>query len=190
MKTHILFLIALFVTMASATEAQNRNLVSGESSWMNISGTSTIHDWECEVQEVNGTITLEPGADVPVSSLSFAVPVKSIESGKGAMNRKMYGALKSDDHPQIRFTMTEATKSGTSDGNLTLEVTGDLQIAGVTRSVTLQVNGQKNAGGWLFTGSYTLNMTDYEMDPPTAMLGTIRSGEEVTITFNLQVSNA
>ncbi|MDZ7772754.1 MAG: YceI family protein [Balneolaceae bacterium] len=189
MKNIILFFIAFMTAIASSAEAQNRNLVSGESSWMKISGTSTIHDWECEVQEVNGSLALDPAAEVPVTSLSFAVPVTSIESGKGAMNRKIYDALKRGDHPQIRFTLTDAAQTGGSGNTVTMDVTGDLQIAGVTRSVTLQVSGQQNANGWLFEGSYTMNMNDFEVSPPTAMLGTIRSGEEVTITFNLRVSN-
>jgi hypothetical protein len=39
-----------------------------------------------------------------------------------------------------------------------------------------------------FSGSYTLKMTDFKMSPPTAMMGTIKVGNEVTIKFDLTLS--
>lgn len=34
-----------------------------------------------------------------------------------------------------------------------------------------------------------LNMRDYKMEPPTAMMGTIKVGEEVTIDFDLTITS-
>jgi hypothetical protein len=39
-----------------------------------------------------------------------------------------------------------------------------------------------------FAGAYKLNMTEYEMEPPTAMFGQIVTGEEVEIKFDLTVN--
>jgi hypothetical protein len=36
-----------------------------------------------------------------------------------------------------------------------------------------------------FEGTYGINMKDYGVDPPSAVFGTIKSGEEVTIKFNI-----
>lgn len=38
------------------------------------------------------------------------------------------------------------------------------------------------------TGSKKLNMKDFGMEPPTAVLGTIKVGPEVTVNFNLTIS--
>jgi hypothetical protein len=35
-----------------------------------------------------------------------------------------------------------------------------------------------------FTGKKTIKMTEFEVEPPTALLGTIKTGDEVTISFN------
>ena len=44
-------------------------------------------------------------------------------------------------------------------------------------------------GGILqFEGSKMLNMRDFEVEPPTAMLGLIRVQEHININFNLQVA--
>lgn len=162
---------------------------------MQIEGTSTIHDWECEVEEINAdvkmnTSTLE-GESIsnPVQSLSITIPVEEIESGKGGMNKKIYGALKEKDYPNITYILSAAELvNGSSNKSFILNTNGKLTVAGNTQNINFPVEGTlQDDGSYRFTGSYTLNMKDYDVDPPSAMLGTIRSGEEVTIKFEIFV---
>ena len=156
-----------------------------------VKGTSSIHDWEADVEEMDISMKLdaeqlkdEEFAGSAVKSFALSVPVESMESGKGKMNRKMYGALKKDDHPNITFNLQSAEPAAGSTSEL--NVTGDLTIAGTTRTVSFPVTyTQVNVGSYLFEGSYSLNMKDYDVDPPSAMFGAIRSGEEVEIVFSL-----
>lgn len=132
-------------------------------------------------------ITQETPAS-PVSSLQLNVPVSSLESGKGKMNRKMKEALKEDDHPQIMFGLVSAelADSVSADGAFNLTITGNLNIAGVEKEVSFPVTGIKEGeNGYRFEGSYSLNMTNYKMDPPSVMFGAIKCGEEVMISFNI-----
>jgi len=169
---------------------------------MTIEGTSTIHDWEADVQEMQVTIDMNTSAleadtmQSPVNSLTLSVPVKSIESGKGGMNRKIYGALKDEEHPNITFelTGTELIQSNAqaTNGNETsfqLMANGNLTIAGSTKEVSFPVDAYIQDGDtYQFTGSYELNMKDYDVDPPSAVFGTIKSGEVVTILFDTYFS--
>ena len=124
-----------------------------------------------------------------VESFSLKLPVESMESGKGKMNRKMYDALKKDDYPNITFDLQAAEPIAGRSSEL--NVTGNLMIAGTTKTVSFPVTfSQVNVDSYLFKGSYGLNMKDYEVDPPSAILGTIRTGEEVEILFNLIVKKA
>jgi len=198
MKVRITSAIALAIGLLLSTarvQAQNSYQLLPEST-MQITGTSTIHDWECDVEEMNLNTNLRdsitegilPSTPEFINSLTLTVPVREIESGKGGMNRKIYGALKEDDHPtiQYRYSGGEIVSSDTTSGTFTINATGDLTIAGVTKEVTFPVEGSfSDAGDLRFTGSYSLNMKDYDMDPPTAVFGTIRAGEEVTISFNV-----
>jgi hypothetical protein len=60
---------------------------------------------------------------------------------------------------------------------------------GATNKITLSISGKTLPGGDLqFTGSHSLKMTDYKMKPPTAMMGTIKVGDEVTVKFNLTIT--
>ena len=36
-----------------------------------------------------------------------------------------------------------------------------------------------------FNGSYKLKMTEYKVDPPTAMLGAIKTGDGIEVKYNL-----
>lgn len=189
-------IIGLFVITAGV-QAQNGYELLPESN-MQITGTSTIHDWECDVEELNlytnfgsdlTAKTIPASADF-IKSLSLTVPVEKIESGKGGMNKKIYGALKEKEHPTIsyQFSNGEIVSRDTTAGTFTVKATGKLTIAGATKTVTFPVDGSIAEDGTLnFSGSYTLNMKDYKVDPPSAMFGTIKSGEVVTIVFDLKL---
>lgn len=174
--------------------AQSAEYTLNKNSTMVITGTSTIHDWEADVEEMDLSVSLDPALldqknpEAPVTSLSLNILVKSIESGKGGMNKKIYGALKEKDHPQIMFNLTSSELADTvqSAESFTLKVKGNLNVAGTLNEVSFPVKGTKvGEDNYRFEGTYGINMKDYGVDPPSAVFGTIKSGEEVTIKFNI-----
>ncbi|MDX1672867.1 MAG: YceI family protein [Balneolaceae bacterium] len=193
-------LTALLMLVVTTAYAQQPPFEILESSTVIIEGTSTIHDWEADVEEINGNIFMNPSAleameesDSPfIPSLNLSFPVKSIESGKGGMNKRIYNALDDKKNPVISFILNSAEKVETDtlkqEGAFLLDVTGDLTIKGETKTVNFNVVGtQMDANTYKFTGSYHMNMTDYGVDPPSAMLGTIKAGEEIDIKFEIMV---
>ena len=192
-------LVLLFALLPLAAFAQSPQFSLGENSTMVIKGTSSIHDWEASVEEMDLTVDMNPGnlagdtTTAPVRSLSLTVPVNSIESGKGGMNRKIYGALKEKDHPNIMFNLNAAELAETAGEDsltsFTLNLSGNMNIAGTVKEVTFPVEGIPQAdGSYRFTGSYEMNMKDYNVDPPSAMFGAIKSGEVVTIEFDVYLN--
>lgn len=176
-------LLVLFVSTGNLL-AQSTDYKMLDKSSMKIEGTSTIHDWHAEVEEINTDIAItEDSTGSVVDSFSMTIPVKSIESGKGGMNSKIYDALKEKKHPEIMFELKSTEAAQDSDS---LNVSGTLTIAGSSRDITLPVLSSKASdGSYKFAGSYEINMKDYEVDPPSAMFGTIKSGEKVTVSFEL-----
>jgi len=185
--------ILLLLFAATGIQAQSNNYILLDQSTMQIEGTSTIHDWECDVEEINADISFDSTAlqakQNPVKTLSLTIPVKKIDSGKGGMNNKIYDALKNKKHPNITFELTNAELADTTESNINLTATGMLNIAGVSREVSFPVEGIAQAdGSYKFSGEYELNMKDYEVDPPSAIFGTIKSGEMVTISFEFYIA--
>ena len=198
MKTSIYRILPslLIILIPVLALGQAADYTMDSNSTMVIKGTSSIHDWEATVEEMTANIKLSPGQldqesiASPVESFSLTVPVKSIESGKGGMNRKIYGALKEKDYPQINFTLNSAEMNGESATTeaFTLNAAGTLTIAGNSKEVTFPVKATRvDANSFRFEGSYSLNMKEYDVDPPSAMFGAIKSGEEVEIAFNILV---
>jgi polyisoprenoid-binding protein YceI len=192
-----LLIFGLVFYVFSGVKAQVEYKI-GEESIMTVTGTSTIHDWTSKVNEIEGTYRFKenildkkiPKSGSIVDQVIMEIPVKSIESPRGAtMDNKTYNALKSEEHPNIIFEVTKDKIEGVSnpqDGSFQLDVTGNLTIAGFTREISLVLDGQKTGPDTLkFKGSLPIVMISYEVDPPTAMFGQIKTGKDVTIDFEL-----
>jgi polyisoprenoid-binding protein YceI len=125
-----------------------------------------------------------------VESVKMEIPVLSIESPRGAtMDNKTYNALKSEEHPNIIFEVTEDQILEITDpqeNKFQLDVAGKLTIAGHTKLISLILDGQKvDADTFRFKGSIPVDMVTYEVEPPTAMFGQIKTGKDVSIDFEL-----
>jgi polyisoprenoid-binding protein YceI len=199
MKSLFTTLLIFLFTLSGNVLAQSDSYEILDKSTIQVTGTSTLHDWTSDVEEFGSYIKFNTAAlegdtlSNPVESLSLTIPVKSIESGKGGMNRRTYDALKSDDFPNIMFQMNKAelVSADSALASLELSVEGNLTIAGTTKSITLPVTGvRQDDGTFKFTGEYEINMKDYDVDPPSAMLGTIKAGEVVTIPFEIHVAKS
>ncbi|MBK8563737.1 MAG: YceI family protein [Saprospiraceae bacterium] len=153
-----------------------------------IHGTSTLHDWDSQIGKISGKGTLQLKDKLPTAlkDMEIKIEVKGIKSKEGKkMDDKTFETFKSDKHPYILFSFGNAPiKIG--DGNaVTIEATGDLSMAGTTKSVTLTATGKLLPNGDLqLSASKKIKMTDYNMEPPVMMLGTIKVGNEVTVSFD------
>lgn len=199
MKSFLTTILVFLFAISTNVMAQTDSYSLLDKSTMTVAGTSTLHDWEADVQTINSYINFDNAAlesdsiSNPVKSLSLTIPVEDLESGKGKMNRKMHDALKKDDFPNIMFQLdnAELVNADSALTSMEMDVTGNLTIAGSSKEITLPVTGTKQDDGtFKFTGSYELNMEDYDVDPPSAMFGTIKSGEMVTISFEFYVGKS
>ena len=190
MKRILIAAIALFVFLAGVAAADRFTPAKG--SFIRIEGTSTLHDWTMESTTINGSIaapSIEQWKN-DASDVSVAIPVTSIKSEHAKMDKLMAEALKANANPTIRYELTTADLAQSSP-SMQLETRGKLTIAGVTREVAMQVNGTREPNGaYVLTGQLPIRMSDYGIKPPTAMMGTIRTGNDVKVTFRWAVQPA
>ena len=130
---------------------------------------------------IQGSFTLDD--DPSKVSFEATVPVESLDTGTAARDKH----LKSPDFfnvkqfPDITFKSTAVKKTGDN-----YELTGDLTLHGVTKSITVtltkigqaQVQGAERAG---FDAQFTIKRSDYGM---TFMMGPV--GDEVSLMINLE----
>jgi polyisoprenoid-binding protein YceI len=187
MKFHLnKFLLLTILSLLLVTTAYGQTPSKLKAHKVTVDGTSSLHDWTSEATKVEwkGVVTVEGNKVKEIKDVTFTIPVKSIKSEKGkTMDNKTYEAFKSDKFPNVIYKLSQ------SSGDALIKATGTLTMAGATQTVTLDVNTKVLASGDVqFTGKQTLNMKDYKMDPPTAVMGTIKVGPEVTVNFDLTVT--
>lgn len=157
-----------------------------------ISGTSTLHDWIMETSSVQGeaNIELSDHKILSIHNIKVKVPVETLKSGKNSMDKNAYEALNSEKFPHILFTLTGFQQISQNNGKSKLEVTGNLTISGTTRTEKILVEYETDDKGNLYCrGSKDLKMTDYGVKPPEVMFGTIKTGNEITIHFDIYLDD-
>jgi polyisoprenoid-binding protein YceI len=157
---------------------------------MTVSGTSTMHVWQSSVEKISasGSYILTSSKLVEVKDVVVKIPVRSIKSTKGkTMDNKTYEAFNYEKNPDITFAMNRCVVNET---NSTIDLIGTLSMAGKTLPIGLKVNYKVLPNGELkITGSKQLTMTDFGMEPPTAMMGAIKVGDEVAVSFEITLNN-
>lgn len=182
---------ALAATLLLATALfANERFTTATGSFVRIDGTSTMHNWTMQGATINGQLNLTD-ATKKTGSVVITIPVTSIKSEHDKMDRLMAEALKAKANPEIRYELTNSAVTGGNDSSFAVKTTGKLTIAGVTRNVAMNVSGTRTADGkMVMTGEAPIKMTDFGIKPPTAMLNTIRTGDDVKVTFRWVVTAA
>lgn len=181
--------LVLSMLMFSVTNAQAQNLykLKTDKSSMVVVGTSTVHDWEVKATDLNAETALQfsENSISEISHIKFISPVTSLKSGKKLMDSKTHEALKANKFPEIKFTLKNPESIKLSKEKAV--VTGLLTIAGKTKEISLDVNFDiQNREKIEVSGEVPLKMSEFNIEPPTAMMGTIKTGDEVLIKFNLE----
>lgn len=180
-----LSLLALAIGFAGTTLLAQSHQISNAN--FEVEGTSTLHDWTMETEQLNGTINMsvEGNKISTIDRFDFKLKAESLESGKSTMNDIAHEALKSEDHPMISFKLTNIKSITYSGTTANILASGVLTIAGKSRTVDVKSTGVNNNGTIQIKGSKDLKMTDFDMEPPTAMFGTIKTGDSITINYSL-----
>lgn len=183
----VLLTLLLVISNSNTLVAQESKVILPESK-LTVFGTSNLHDWEIEAKGMSGKAAfIIDGADLTaIKSLDFAVEVEQLKSGKSGMDENTFKALKSKTYKTINYKLVHVSKiSETTAGSFVVETQGDLTIAGVTKRINqtfaVKIVGKKA----IFSGKTKIDMTAYEIKPPTALMGTIKTGKEVTIDFKV-----
>jgi polyisoprenoid-binding protein YceI len=100
------------------------------------------------------------------------------------MDGKTHKALNSSKYPEIKFQFTKGNTVNVSGQKSNLK--GDLIIAGQKKEVDMifSIVGE-NQNQITVKGEVPLKMSDFGIEPPTAMMGTLKTGDEVLIKYEL-----
>ncbi len=196
----IISLITLFALLSTIqfAEAQNSDVqLTLEEHEMRIDGDANVTEWDSDVNTINATFIisefdfsdLESLSPEHIKTMELTIPVEDIESDSGRLTRNLQGYLKRDEHPEITFNLNNIESISVNGDTAEIIANGVINAAGVDHETTMNVTAQINDGKITFTGAQDLLMTDFDIDPPRAVMGTIRARDEITIVYSLTFTN-
>ena len=102
----------------------------------------------------------------------------------------MQEALLEEENPNIIYDLRILARQAAPDsskGGYKLETTGDLTIAGTQREINMNLYSYETVDGIIhFKGSTTIDMTEWNVVPPSFMFGVMKTGKDVAVSFDIQ----
>jgi hypothetical protein len=172
----------------------------GPGSVLWIEGSSNVHDYESRSTQPTVKLLRDPTAADPADvaaldrwlragglrGLELGVPLGTMHSHKGStLDKNMLKALKAEQNPEITFRMTQAKVGDAAGDSIQVSADGVLRVAGRERPITVAGHLVRSEAGVWLNGSQGLRMSEYDVKPPTMMLGTLRVHDSVSVHFRL-----
>ena len=203
--------VLMLATAALQAADQVTTYIGRPGSKMRIEGTANIihPTWAIESPIIGGMLEVGPGfptepgqavtpGKIEASGKAF-ISVRSLKSveddGKPyseRMDEVTYEHLKEAEFKQINYKLTELTLKEvpkTKDAPYVFDSTGDLTIAGTTKTIKMPVNilplADPKQNKLEITGSISIKMTDFKVEPVdiNLVVGHITTGNDVKLVF-------
>ncbi|GAA1794974.1 YceI family protein [Agromyces lapidis] len=137
-------------------------------------------------EEVTGELAVD---GLTLTAASFTVDVASIATDSG--NRDEYfrsNAMRTDEFPTATFVLTEpiAVDTAPAVGEVqTITATGELTLAGVAKTVTVELEAVLNGAGGQVAGSIPITFADFGIEAPD--LGFVSVEPDGFVEFSLEL---
>ena len=152
------------------------------------------HDHEVSAPAIHGAVFLD-SEDISRSRLTLQFDAAAMKvTGRGEpaddvaeVQRVMLSdrVLDVQRHASITFESDRISVRQRSSDQMRLQVDGRLTLRGATRAVSVPVDVRLSADRLTATGTTTLRQTTFGISPVTAVAGTVRVKDEVSIVFTI-----
>lgn len=182
MKTIIILLT--FLTYLSNISIEFR---ATENSYIAIHGTSSLHDWTMDTNKMDIVAEMKiTDGQVVFNSFEGQIPVKSLKSGKSTMDNNVYKALKTNKHEFIKVKLIEIVDA--NPANKTVDGRFEVTVAGKTKEMLIRGEVHFDSTTKVnIKGTTSLLMTEFNVDPPSFMFGSLTTGNKIDVEFDIEL---
>ena len=188
------FLIPLLLLTLS-TKAQERTvyLTVQPSSSLTINGKTNVNKYTCTIARYSGSDTLvmkgERGKGVTFTKGAVKLAATEFDCNMNVITKDFQKTINADEFPFIVINFIsfgqEPTFQATEEK---FKGTIALSLAGKSKPVEIRCAIKKDeAGDFHLTGHKDFTFSDFELKPPTKMLGTVKVQEKITVNFHLVI---
>jgi hypothetical protein len=162
---------------------------------LRILGESNVNSFTCIIRQYFDETNFRFNARMEEGRIHFQqtklmLHARLCDCGHRIMNKDMRQALQVDQHPFISIELESFhTNEAMDNGPLTGTARTRITLAGTSRRISLPVRIRPTESGqWLFQASAPMRMSDFNVEPPVAMLGMVKAKDEIIIEIDLLVS--
>jgi len=178
----ILFISFLLLCFVKNISAQDNFFIKSFDA--GLSGTSNLHDWTATINSLGGTCS---STQSEITKINLTIDATTLKSSNGKiMDNVMLDALKTNDYPKIYLKSSSFKLMFENNGISKYSGIGTMTIAGVSKTISITTFHKiLQNGNFEVSGSVNILMTDYGIEPPTALFGTITTANEVNISYKI-----
>ena len=182
-KSFMILTLSIILSIPSIITAQNFTMDPKTSSII-VFGTSNLHDWQTKATKISGELEINSTKNINV--LNVRILASSFKSGKGIMDGKTSDAFEAKKFPNIVFQLTDVVFTKVTEKESEVTLTGNLTLHGESKKFSIKsIAKMTKTGDYQLKGSVPLKMTEFKMKTPTALMGTIKTGDAVTVKFDV-----
>lgn len=182
-KSFMMLILSVLFSIPTIVIAQNYTMDSQKSTII-VYGTSNLHDWQTTATKISGELEMNSTKNINV--LNVRILASSFKSGKGIMDGKTSDAFEAKKFPNIVFQLTDVVFTKVTEKESEVTVTGNLTLHGESKKFSIKsIAKMTKTGDYQFKGNVPLKMTEFKMKAPTALMGTIKTGDAVTVKFDV-----
>jgi len=186
-----LFIISLIFSGIDGY-AQSLFTANVQKSNLIVNGTSTLHNWhmdaeifDCAVKAINAKNKLI------IQKVSFSCNTNALKSENSIMDKKAWDALKAKDFKTIHFESNEPNEFSILQNKVEGKFVGELDLSGVKRKITVPFKGEVDElGNYKMIGEVNVKMSDFGIEAPTALMGSIKTGDEIKIVYDINFNQS
>ncbi len=163
-----------------------------------IEGGSNLRDWSADVPVVESTIVISgfTGNDLSslkpehFRSLELRIPVRHIDTGNRGFTRNLHKYLLMEQHPRITYRLQRVESVTMEGAKAVIRASGTITAAGKDHKVNTRTHAIMNRDGSIqFSGEQPLLMTDFGIEPPTALLGTVKAHDAIKVVYDVRYAH-
>lgn len=168
------------------------------SSSLEVNGKTNVNSFCCTSKEYFKKGQLKYKLDQKSAIIHFEdtelkIAIKQLDCGAKAINKDLHKALQADDYPKITIDLKdvfnlECNDLSDCDRWVDFEAVTDITIVCTSRSVLIPLQAIKvDDNSYRVIGATTIQLCDFGIEPPTALMGLIKVKDILEIKFDLFV---
>lgn len=186
MKTHLIKILLLVFIINTAWHVAPTYIYSLNQGLVELSGNTEVDNWKMKSGEMesSGTFSLEKGKLAVVSPFHFSMPVKSLKSSNRIRDASIYKYLRSYPNDKIYFRHIHTDIYPKGKGKYLLKITGNINIAGITQIMILNLRSTTYPDKIMMSGTTVLKMSKFQVYPKN-IPGSATYNDKVKVSLDL-----